>query len=147
MLRDRFDDVEGLVTVASREQSTEIGVALGRFGKEHGPVRIMDEFCTKDRVKSGRSGDVEKADRAIEAVAIRERQRLVTVTADGVAKRLQRGNPIHGRVRRMYMEMHEVGWHSLTPPISDDVLSESSMELIECHRESLGAGLSPLFRW
>ncbi len=105
---------------------------------------IMKELYAYYWCESSRLSDLQKADHPIEPVAIREGQRRTSLTAHSLTERLQRGHAVHRRIGRMRMEMHEVSRHSQTPPIPDHIFTESSLELVERHREMLGAGLPSL---
>jgi hypothetical protein len=72
MLRHGFDEMKGLITVTSRKNPTEIGIASRILHKQQGPVLTRDEFRTDDGLQSMLARDIQKADCAIESIGVGE---------------------------------------------------------------------------
>jgi hypothetical protein len=70
---------------------------------------------------------------------------IVPWAANGLTEGFKGRVPPHGRIRGMGVEMHEVGRHSLRPPVANCPFAEPLMEAIESQGEPLAPVASPLF--
>src|SRR5215472_1493703 len=145
MMSNCTDEIEPLITVASRQDATEIRIARRCLRQQDRPVRLVNEFSAQDRREPCVSCHIEKVNGSIEPVGIRESERVLTLCASRVAERLQCRHTLHGGVGRMRVQMNEGGRHSMTPPVSDRLLSEPSMERVERDGEALRSVVPLLF--
>src|SRR5512140_3659308 len=105
------DEVEGLITMPRREHTAKIGVARWCFGEEHGSMSTMNQFRTEDRLQSTVSRHLEKADRAVEPIRIREGQRVLALCPYRQTEGLQRWDALHRGIGGVGMEVNEGGRH------------------------------------
>ena len=59
-------------------------------------MRFVPQFSAENRFEPCLSCDIENANRSIEAVAICEGERVMTLPAAGITEGLQRRHAIHG---------------------------------------------------
>lgn len=142
MPRHGLDELKGRITVTRGQNPAKIAVPRDILREQHGPVLTGDEFRTDDRLQSVLAGDLQKPDRAIETIGIGEGEKVLSLLFDCLTEGIQRGHAPHRRKGRMCMQVDE--GHSITPPIPNGLLTESSMELIERDGELLSPLLPTL---
>ena len=67
-------EVEGLITVASREDPAQVGVADRGLREQHRPARLVNQFRAQDRFEACVPRHLEEPDGSVEPVRIREGQ-------------------------------------------------------------------------
>src|SRR5438552_8069483 len=95
MASHRPNEVEDLITMASREYAAEVGVTSQCFGEENSSVIFVNQFSTEDRLQTSLSCHVEKPNRSIQPVCIGEGQRVMGLCPNSLAERFQRWDALH----------------------------------------------------
>lgn len=85
MSGDRGDEVEGLITVASREDLAQVGVAARGLREQHCPARLVNKFRADDGLKACVPRHLEEPDGAIQPVRVRESQPVLALGAHRLA--------------------------------------------------------------
>ncbi len=105
---DRLDKVKAGILMSGREQSAQVRVAVGCLREEHGPLIVMYDLGTENRLEAGLFRHIKETDRSIEAIGIGEGQRVLSLCACGLAEGLQGWDAPHGRIGGMGVEMDEL---------------------------------------